>query len=272
MKEVQGGMEEENIIEVDDEMAFIDKIGKDGIHKGLKGCWCVTKAESHDEWFKEAERTFEGCFPFVTFSNMDVIVAPVDVKLCEVAGTLEFIDEFGDKGKRSGILDCNIVEGAIVLNGTKGATSLFGDEEERDSKWRRGRVNVSFLQVVIDVFFEGEVLSGSEMVDATFLHSGIRFEINRMIPGSVLRQTVRGFFAEDSAILLELCRDMIEILDRDEVGSESDGVSLFGANENGTRFLELSVYFKEAYRRDCTVILICHRQVIQNRFESADDR
>jgi len=34
---------------------------------------------------------------------------------------------------------------------------------------------------------------------------------------------------------------MVEILDRDEVRSESDGVSLLGANENGTRFLELSV-------------------------------
>jgi hypothetical protein len=80
-------------------------------------------------------------------------------------------------------------------------------------------------------------------------------------------------FAEDSAILLELCWDMIEVLDRDEVGSESNGVCLLGANENGARsgFLELSVYLKEAYRRDCTVILINHRQGIQNRFESADD-
>ena len=78
-------------------------------------------------------------------------------------------------------------------------------------------------------------------------------------------------FAEDSAILLELCRDMVKILDRDEVGSESDRVCLLGANENRTRFLELSMYLKEAYRRDCTVILICYRQVIQNWFESADD-
>jgi len=30
MKAVQGGMEEENIIEVDNEMAFVDKVGKDG--------------------------------------------------------------------------------------------------------------------------------------------------------------------------------------------------------------------------------------------------
>jgi hypothetical protein len=133
MKEVQGGMEEENIIKVDNEMAFIDKVGKDGVHKGLEGRRCIAKTEGHDKWFKEAERAFEGCFPFITFSNTDIIVTPVDIKLCEVVRTLEFIDEFGDKGKRSGILDCNIIEGVIVLDGTKGASSSFGDEEERDS-------------------------------------------------------------------------------------------------------------------------------------------
>src|SRR5882762_7253320 len=187
MKEVQGGVEKENIIEVDNEMSFVDKVRKDGIHKRLKGRWCVTKTEGHDKWFKEAERALEVCFPFVTFANTDVIVTPADVKLCEVARALEFIDEYGDKGKRSGILDCNIVEGAIVLNRTKGATASFGDEEERDSKWRCGRANVSFLQMVVDVFFESEVLSRSETVDATFLHSVIGFEINRVMPGLVLR-------------------------------------------------------------------------------------
>ena len=271
VKEWQGGVEEENIIEVDDKMAFIDKVGEDGVHKGLEGRWCVTKAEGHDEWLKEAKRALEGCFPFITFSDMDVIVTPADVELCEVARTLEFIDEFGDKGKRSGILDCNIVEGAIVLDGMKGTSSSFGDEEERYSKGRLGWANVTFLQVVIDVFFEGEILSRGETVDTAFLDVGIGFEVNRMVPRLMLRETVRGLFAEDDAILLELCRDVIEILDRDEVGSESDRVCLLGANENRTRFLELSVYLKEAYRRDCTVILICYRQVIQNRFESADD-
>ena len=48
-------------------------------------------------------------------------------------------------------------------------------------------MNVSFLQVVVDVFFEGEVLSGSEAVDAASLDSGIRFEINGVIPWLVLR-------------------------------------------------------------------------------------
>jgi hypothetical protein len=36
MKELQGGMEEENIIEVDNKMAFIDKVGKDEFIKDWK--------------------------------------------------------------------------------------------------------------------------------------------------------------------------------------------------------------------------------------------
>jgi hypothetical protein len=41
--------------------------------------------------------------------------------------------------------------------------------------------------VVVDVFLEGEILSGSKAIDATSLDSGIRFEINGMIPWLVLR-------------------------------------------------------------------------------------
>ena len=79
-------------------------------------------------------------------------------------------------------------------------------------------------------------------------------------------------FAEDSAILLELGRNVITSLDWDEVGSEGNGVCLLGANKGGRAgFLKLSVYLKEAYRGNCTVILIDRVQVLQNRFESADD-
>src|SRR5712672_2488919 len=104
-----------------------------------------------------------------------------------VASDPAVTDEFRNKRKRSGILDGNIVKGAIVLDGTKGATASFGDEEERNGKWRLGWVNVTFLQVVIDVFFEGEILSRGEMVDTAFLDVGIRFEVNRMVPRLMLR-------------------------------------------------------------------------------------
>jgi hypothetical protein len=161
MKELEGGVEEENIIKVDNKMTFIDKVREDGVHKGLEGRWCITKAKGHDEWLEEAKRALEGCFPFVTFSDTDLIVTPADVELCEVVRSLELIDEFGNKSKRSGILDRNIVEGAIVLDGAKDTTSSFGNEEERYSKWRLGWVNVSFLQVVVDVFFEGKIFSRS---------------------------------------------------------------------------------------------------------------
>src|SRR5712672_1357122 len=176
VKEWQGGVEEENIIKVDDEMAFIDKVREDGVHKGLEGRGCVTKTEGHDEWLKEAERALEGCFPFVTFADTDVIVTPADVELCEVTRSLELIDEFGNKRKRSGIFDGDIVNGAIVLDGPKGATASFGDEEERYSQRRRGRANVTFLQVVVDVFFEGEILSRGETEIPHFLMlvSGLR--------------------------------------------------------------------------------------------------
>src|SRR5712671_5637971 len=66
VKKWQGGVEEENIIKVDDKMAFIDKVGEDGVHKGLEGHGSVTKTKGHDEWLEEAERAFESCFPFIT--------------------------------------------------------------------------------------------------------------------------------------------------------------------------------------------------------------
>src|SRR5712672_3385440 len=177
VKEWQGGVEEENIIEVDDEMAFIDKIQEDGVHKGLEGYGCVTKTKGHDKWLEEAKRALDGCFPFVTFSDTDVIVTPTDIKLGEVTRSLELIDEFGNKRKRSGILDGNIVNGTIVLDGSKGAAAAFGDEEERYGQRRRRWANVTFLQVVIDVFFEGEILSRGKTVDTLFLDVGIWFKV-----------------------------------------------------------------------------------------------
>src|SRR5712671_2024767 len=187
VKEWQGGVEEENIIKVDNKMAFINKVGEDGVHKGLESRGCVTKTKGHDEWLKEAERALEGCFPFITFVDTDVIVTPTDVELCEVTRSFELIDEFGNKRKGSGILDGNIVNGVIVLDGPKGATATFGDEEERYGQRRRRWANVTFLQVVVDVFFEGEILSRGETVDTMFLDVGIWFEVNRMVPWLMLR-------------------------------------------------------------------------------------
>jgi len=76
---------------------------------------------------------------------------------------------------------------------------------------------------------------------------------------------------KDSAILRELDGNVITVLDRDEVGSKWS-VSFLSKRERGLVEIPLSCpYLKEAYRRDCTVILINRRQVIQNRYESADD-
>ena len=81
--------------------------------------------------------------------------------------------------------------------------------------------------MVVDIFFESDVLSGGESIDAAFLDGGIGFKVNRMVPGLVLWKAIGGLFAKDSVILLELGRDMFEDVDRGEVRSEGDGVCLF---------------------------------------------
>ena len=102
MSEIMEGvkilMEQEDIVEIDDQMILIDKVVKNRIHKGLEGSWSVTEAEGHDQGFEEAKFAFKGGFPFIAFSDTDVVVTPADVELGKVAGTLEFVDEFGNQG------------------------------------------------------------------------------------------------------------------------------------------------------------------------------
>ena len=86
-------MEQEDVVEIDYEVACVNEIGKDVVHERLKCSGGVAEAKGHDKGFEESEGAFESGFPFVAFANADVIIAPTDVKLGKVAGTLEFIYE-----------------------------------------------------------------------------------------------------------------------------------------------------------------------------------
>ena len=78
-------MEDENIIEINNDVSFINEVVKNVWHDGLECGRCVTKAESHDEGFEEAKFGFKCCFPFVAFADTDIVIAPVDIKFREVA-------------------------------------------------------------------------------------------------------------------------------------------------------------------------------------------
>ena len=90
-------VEHEDVIQVDYEVFLVDKVIEDRVHEGLKGCWGVAEAESHDEGFKESKGAFEGSFPFVALADTDVIVTPADVELGKIAGALEFVNEVRDE-------------------------------------------------------------------------------------------------------------------------------------------------------------------------------
>ena len=56
---------------------------EDTIHKSLEAGWGVGHAKEHDLWFKKSVACFECSFPFVTFSDTDVVIAPSDVKFAK---------------------------------------------------------------------------------------------------------------------------------------------------------------------------------------------
>ena len=54
MEKGEGCVEEKDIIKVDNEMAFIDKVREDGVHEGLEGSRGIAEAEGHDKGFEKA--------------------------------------------------------------------------------------------------------------------------------------------------------------------------------------------------------------------------
>jgi hypothetical protein len=103
------GMEEEDIIEIDDKVTSINQVGKNRVHKGLKGGRGVAETKGHDEQFKEAKGAFKGGFPFIAGFDTNVIVAPADIKFGEVVHALEFINEVRDEWEWGGIFNSDVV-------------------------------------------------------------------------------------------------------------------------------------------------------------------
>jgi hypothetical protein len=128
------GVKDEDVIKVNNNVTFIDEVAEDRVHERLKGG-----------------------FPFVTLLETNVIITPADVKLCEVTSALEFVNEVGDQRQRCGILDRNVIQITIVLDGTE-ASSFLCDEEKRAGHGRLGRANIALGEVVIDIFFESKLL------------------------------------------------------------------------------------------------------------------
>jgi hypothetical protein len=127
-------MEEQDVVEIDDEVAGVNKVRKNRVHKRLKGGGGIAEAEGHDKGFKEAKGAFEGGFPFIAMFNTDVVITPADVEFGKIAGALKFIDEVRNKRKWGGVFYRDVVEVAVILDRAEFAI-LFSNEKEITGNW-----------------------------------------------------------------------------------------------------------------------------------------
>jgi hypothetical protein len=75
---------------------LVNKVGEDGVHKGLESGGGIAEARGHNKGLKESEGALKGSFPFIAFFNVNVVITLTDVEFGKVMGTLEFINEVGD--------------------------------------------------------------------------------------------------------------------------------------------------------------------------------
>ncbi|OJJ78451.1 uncharacterized protein ASPGLDRAFT_138887 [Aspergillus glaucus CBS 516.65] len=65
----------------------VKKAAEGSVYVRLKSCQCIGKAKWHDLVFKMSISCVEGCFPFITHVDSDVVVCIAQVKLSKDFGT-----------------------------------------------------------------------------------------------------------------------------------------------------------------------------------------
>jgi len=114
----------------------------------LKGGETIGHSEEHYKRFKEAAVGMEGHFPFISRLDTYIVKTPLDIKFCEVLGSTELGDEFGDKEERVSILNSYGVQHTIVLDQPKRAIFLL-NKEHRGCYGRFERSDLSGMQVFL---------------------------------------------------------------------------------------------------------------------------
>jgi len=96
---------DQNAVQVHYDNPFRYDGSEDVVHHSLEGGGAIGHPEKHYEGFKEATVGVEGCFPFISGLDAYIIETPADVQFCEVSGSAELRDEFGDERERISVLD-----------------------------------------------------------------------------------------------------------------------------------------------------------------------
>src|SRR5258707_4595189 len=87
----------ENVIHIDNDATFCDKLSEDVIHHCLEGGGTIGQTEKHHQGFEQSLIGNESGLPFIAFLNPYVVITPSNIQLCEILGPFEFVDQFGDE-------------------------------------------------------------------------------------------------------------------------------------------------------------------------------
>jgi len=89
---------------------------EDVIHHSLESSGTISHSEEHYEQFEQAMVGAESRLLFISGLDAYIIKAPTDVEFCEVLGSAELRDEFGDERERVLVFDGYSIQRAIVLD------------------------------------------------------------------------------------------------------------------------------------------------------------
>jgi hypothetical protein len=88
---------DENVVEINSNLALSNEIGKDWVHKWLKGCRQVCQAKEHYFGLIQALVGDKGSLPFIAFPNTDIVIAPMNIKLSKDLCILELINNISSQ-------------------------------------------------------------------------------------------------------------------------------------------------------------------------------
>ena len=107
---------DQNVVQVHHYDPFSYESSEDVVHYSLEGGGTVGHSKEYYERLKEAVVGAEGRFPFISGLDMYVIETPLNIKFCEVPGSVELGDEFRDERERVPVLDGYGIQCTIVLD------------------------------------------------------------------------------------------------------------------------------------------------------------
>ena len=82
----------------------------------MEGSEAVGHSKEHHEGFKEAAIGVEGRLSFISGLDAHIVKSPPDIKFCEVLGSMELEDKFGDEKERIPVFDGHGIQCMIVLD------------------------------------------------------------------------------------------------------------------------------------------------------------